>query len=253
MSISPCIDHHVHTELCHHAVGTMEEYVQAAIDNGITMFYFLEHLETKIQAPRSTWLSDADFDFYFEEGRRLQKHYASQIKIGLGCEVGFNPEHVEDTLTRMAHYPFDWVGLSYHFHSISPESFHYNLVGKRDQRVLQLPKDEAESIITAYFRQLTVAVDCIPCDMLCHLDAVLRYHPQINEFALPWDLIDELLQKMADKKITLEINTSGIRMRNKTFPCQKIIQRAIDRGVEMVLGSDSHHPEHVGFAFDRFA
>ena len=39
-------DGHVHTSLCNHASGTMEEYVKAAIGKGLEAIVFLEHLET---------------------------------------------------------------------------------------------------------------------------------------------------------------------------------------------------------------
>ncbi len=185
------------------------------------------------------------------DATRLQKVYGSQITIGLGCEVGFNPDHVEATLARMEKYTFDWIGLSYHFHRVIPNDLHFNLVGKRDQRVLNLQQEEAESIISAYFTNLTSAVDYIPCNMLCHLDAVLRYHPHIQDVTLPWDLIEELLKKMAQKGIAMEVNTSGLLMRGESFPCQRIIQMAQALEVHMVLGSDSHRPENVGYGFER--
>ena len=38
------IDYHVHTSLCNHATGTMEQYVRAGVDKGLTTIGFLDHL-----------------------------------------------------------------------------------------------------------------------------------------------------------------------------------------------------------------
>ena len=81
-------DGHVHTRLCHHASGEMEEYVQAAIARGLEKIIFLEHLEMGIRYFESTWLSEEDFAYYFKEGERLREKYRGAVEIGLGVEVG---------------------------------------------------------------------------------------------------------------------------------------------------------------------
>ncbi len=46
--IDVSFDGHVHTRLCNHAVGEMAEYVEQAVQRGLTTIVFLEHLETAI-------------------------------------------------------------------------------------------------------------------------------------------------------------------------------------------------------------
>ena len=77
-------DGHVHTSLCHHATGTMEDYVAAAIQKGLKHIVFLEHLEIGIQYFESTWLSEEDFSQYCQEGIRLkEKSSAATIVCGM--------------------------------------------------------------------------------------------------------------------------------------------------------------------------
>ena len=83
MLIDPLSDGHIHTSFCNHAVGTMEEYALSAIDKGLQEIIFLEHMEEGIRFFKATWLSEKDFDCYFDEGHRLQQKYANQISIGL--------------------------------------------------------------------------------------------------------------------------------------------------------------------------
>ena len=40
-------DGHIHTRLCNHATGEMEEYVLAALNKNLKTIIFLEHLEEK--------------------------------------------------------------------------------------------------------------------------------------------------------------------------------------------------------------
>jgi histidinol-phosphatase (PHP family) len=75
------IDGHVHTSLCHHASGSMEDYVLAAIDRGLERLFFLEHLEVGINYFECTWLSQQDFDDYFQEGLRLREKYGDRLFV----------------------------------------------------------------------------------------------------------------------------------------------------------------------------
>ena len=124
--IDTTIDGHVHTKLCHHARGEMEDYVQAAIKRGLGKLVFLEHLEVGINYFESTWLTEDDFIYYHEEGRRLQEKYQGSLEIGLGIEVGYNPRYLEEIQRRLALHSWDRIGISYHF--LETDSVHLNLV-----------------------------------------------------------------------------------------------------------------------------
>ena len=66
----------------------MEEYVLSAIDRGLTRLVFLEHLEEGINASFRTWLTEEDFDVYFEQGRWLQQRYGGTVVLkGVGSLV----------------------------------------------------------------------------------------------------------------------------------------------------------------------
>ncbi|MCL2459322.1 MAG: PHP domain-containing protein, partial [Desulfobulbus sp.] len=129
-------DGHVHTRLCKHAVGEMEEYVEQAIQRGLATLVFLEHLETDIRYQPSSWLDDEDFSLYFREGERLKQQYRGKIDIRLGVETGFNPEAAAVIRRRLTDYPFERVGVSCHFHRHG--DIHLNLLSRRRQSLDQL-------------------------------------------------------------------------------------------------------------------
>jgi len=239
--------------MCHHAKGTMEEYVVSAVSKGFRTINFLEHMEEGISTSRVTWLTETDFDRYFVEGQYLKEQYSDKINVGLGVEVGFNPVCEEAILERLAKRSWDFVGVSCHFFKHKKFSSHLNLVSKRDVNALSLDALEAQGIISDYYQNLIRAVDVIPCDMVCHLDAVLRYHPEISSLQIPWDLIDALLNKMKNNGIGLELNTSGLALRGDVFPCRSIIDRAKEMNLSFYAGSDSHSPDTIGQGFNRLA
>lgn len=227
----------------------MEEYVTAAVEKGLKKIVFLEHFEVGITYFESTWLTRDDFLFYQQEGQRLQEKYQGDIQVGIGVEVGYNPDHVKETLVFLQTFDWDWIGLSYHF--LKTDGLYANLVSKRRINLEFLGKIGVDKVITMYLKALLQAADQIPANMLCHLDAVLRHHPQISFSPQHYVLFRELLEKMAKKKLALEVNTSGFPIRGEPFPMLSLLREAVSLGVSLVPGSDAHRPGDVGRYFDE--
>lgn len=250
MPVDLSTDTHVHTSLCNHASGTMEQYVQSAIDTGLKRIVFLEHLETEINAKFRSWLTDEDFDTYFEEGQKLKKRYEGIIEIGLGVEVGYNPDCPQHIIDRINEREWDRIGLSYHFMKIPGYDEHLNMLSS-DRRNLEIIDDCGDrKLLTQYFHTLTEAVRTIPADALCHLDAGLRHQPNLYLEESHWLQIYELLREVKRAGMVLEINTSGYTYRGKPFPLPKIISMAQDMGLSFSAASDAHSPGEVGRFFD---
>ncbi len=242
------IDGHVHTLLCHHAKGEMEEYVLAGIDRGLAKIVFLEHFETGISYFESTWLTADDFAYYHQEAERLRKRYQGEIAIGTGVEVGFNPHCIPETIEFLKKYQWDRIGLSYHF--LETENDHVNMVSRRQNNLDIMIKMGVNDVITAYFKGLYQAVKSIPADVLCHLDAVLRHHPGVNFIDEHFEIIQRIFDLMLAKDIALEVNTSGFVLRGEPYPSLDLIKKAQKKGIRLVVGSDAHRPKDVGRYFD---
>jgi histidinol-phosphatase (PHP family) len=243
------VDGHVHTKLCHHAVGEMEEYVLSAIDKGLKGIIFLEHYEVGINYFESTWLNEEDFRVYFATGHKLQLQYQGQVQIGMGVEVGYNPRQLIETRSFLGQYSWDRVGLSYHYYEHAGE--HVNMLSRKKQNMVKFSEIGVGKVIGDYLAGLLAGIRQLPVTVVCHLDAALRHHPDVF-----WDKgherqIEEILQEMASRRIALEINTAGYANRQETYPKKSIIKQARDMGVELVAGSDAHRPQDVGRYFEQ--
>jgi len=247
--IDTTVDGHVHTRLCHHARGEMEDYVVSAIDRGLNKIVFLEHLEVGINYFESTWLTDADFDYYHAEGKRLQDKYKGTIAIGLGVEVGYNPRNLKQIRQKLARHAWDRIGISYHFFETNHR--HYNMVSRKQVNVDTLDQFGVDKVINTYYQNLLKAVEMLPGQVLCHIDAVLRHHPGVSFTTEHYDRIDKLLEAVAKKNMALEVNTSGYKTRDEPYPSLTILKKAVNRKIPLMAGSDAHRPEDVGRFFDR--
>lgn len=247
--MNPLSDGHVHTKLCHHAFGEMEEYVLAAIDKGLTHMVFLEHFEVGISYFEVTWLTSDDFDYYQAEGHRLQEKYREQITIDIGAEVGFNPDYITEINTFIHAFPWARIGLSYHFMAVPGET-HINMLSRKHENIERIAQYGHRQMLDDYYTGLLGAVQTIDADVVCHLDAGLRNSKDVVYEERHWQLIADILDVMVERRMALEINTSGYALRGEPFPRKRIVEMAESRSLNMVLGSDAHKPEQVGRGFE---
>lgn len=245
-------DGHIHTSYCHHAIGTMEEYVQAAIKKGLKKIVFLEHMEAScVKYFETTWLTDADFQEYFKEGYRLQEHYKSHLHIGLGVEVGYSTTHWKELRERLQQQHWDQIGISYHFMPVPGALYDLNLVSRKERNIQAIASAGVDTVLQRYFQTLTEAVRNLPGTVLCHLDAALRFQPDLHLTSHHWQQIEQLLSAIKEKKMAIEVNTSGFAIRGTPFPSPQILQMALDLDIPLSVGSDAHRPEDVGRFFDQ--
>jgi histidinol-phosphatase (PHP family) len=243
-------DGHVHTRLCNHAEGEMEEYVLAAISRGLRKIVFLEHMETGVSYFMTTWLSEEDFDYYCAEGGRLKEKYRDTITVGIGVELGYNPECSEEILARVSQRQWDRIGISYHFCRLPGLPDHLNLLSRKGENLAIATRYGTDAILNSYFDNLREAVLYLPGTVLCHLDAALRYTDNLVLTPGHLEKIDKLLLAVKLRGMALEINTSGIPIRGEPFPRRALLQRALHYDIPLVAGSDAHRPQEVGRYFD---
>ncbi|MGW8194989.1 MAG: histidinol-phosphatase [Desulforhopalus sp.] len=246
-------DTHVHTSLCDHATGEMEDYIQTAIHKGLKKIIFLEHMEHGINSDRKTWLTEADFDHYFAEGKRLQQQYGHQIDIGLGVECGFNPDEAESLKKRLASRQWDQIGISCHFLKLETTDDHINLFSRKRENIRRALEEGVEKLLERYFATLTQAVQTLPGTMICHLDGALRFVPGVHLTAGHYRQIANLLVLAEKRNLAVELNSSGYDIRKEQFPNSRILAMVFSAKIPCLCGSDAHRPQDVGRYFEELS
>ena len=87
--MKPDYNYHTHTVRCHHAVGTDEEYVLAAIDAGIKVLGFADHVFVPGIRDRRSRGDYSELEGYIDSINALKAKYADQIEIHLGFEAEY--------------------------------------------------------------------------------------------------------------------------------------------------------------------
>ena len=75
---------HTHTTRCFHAVGSDEEYVLAAIKNGIKILGFSDHCPMDQYTVYKDRMKLAELDEYIASIRHLKEKYKDQIQMKIG-------------------------------------------------------------------------------------------------------------------------------------------------------------------------
>ncbi len=235
------IDYHIHTPLCNHADGSMEAYVQSAIEKGLSEICFLDHFIAGGPGRKHS-MDIEEIPLYMQAIVRLRETYGNRLTIRAGLEVDFLPDWkgvIEDILSR---YDFDAIGGSYHFVN------GFNVASRKSQPPSDT--DARESLVESYFEGLIRMLDWPYFDFLCHPDIVKKTGLTIPARLEP--LVNEFLQKFAEKGLALEFNTAGWdHAPHESYPSESLVQKCFSLNIPFTLGSDAHDPEKVAHHFDK--
>jgi len=235
------IDYHIHTPLCNHADGSMEDYVLSAISKGLTEICFLDHFIPDGPGVKHS-MNREEIPMYMQAIAWLRNKYKERITIRAGLEVDFLPQSkgvIEDILGR---YDFDAIGGSFHFVN------GFNVASRKMQPPESL--SERNALVEAYFEGLIRMLEWPYFDFICHPDIVkktgLRIPAHLDH------LLEEFLRRIAEKGLALEFNTAGwSHAAGESYPSESLVIRCFALNIPFTIGSDAHSPENVGLHFDR--
>ena len=235
-------DYHVHTTQSADCETPIFDSCEAAIRAGVTEIAFTDHIEYE---PSDMSYGFYDYDTYMRDLELARVRYGDRLTILAGAEVGFNTRLMPEIEDFLGKHEFDFIIGSVH-HSpdgviIFPEYF--------DER-------SVIDVMKMYLGQLQAAADTGWFDTIGHLDLPKRYAPHHAGAYDPLACEPELrslLQTIIDKRISFEINTSGLRQAPKTsMPSAQIVRLYVEMGGALVtVGSDSHVADTIGAGLDR--
>ncbi len=233
-------DYHLHTSLCKHATGKMEEYVEAAIENGMTEICFTDHIPLPDGEDPDHRMKLEEVEPYLEQIAILNRKYR-EIPILAGIEA--------DYVEGYESYLEDFIS-SFHFDLVIM-SVHYIKKWANEQWVFdyEYTDETLPHQYSDYFDTVFKGVKTGLFDVVGHLDLIKR--PRYSVLYSNHRKVGKILDAMKKHGMSLELNTSGLRKPiNETYPSLDIIKLAVKRGIPITLASDAHRPEHVGYQFD---
>jgi histidinol-phosphatase (PHP family) len=234
-------DYHMHTPLCGHAVGAPRDYVLAAQKAGLVEIGFSDHnpMPTQFDEWRMAPEMFPKYLEMIEEARREFPRYP--IRLGLECDFisGY-----EDHIRYLAEQA-EWDYLIGSVHYITPR-----WAVDSPTHLKNWLEHPLEEIWKNYFDAYTRMAESCLFDFLAHPDLVKKFghkpEGDLSRFYL------SALDAAAEAGSVLEVSTAGLRKDVKEmYPSREFLEAAWHRHIPIVINSDAHAPEEVGYEFDR--
>lgn len=225
------INYHTHTFRCNHAAGTEKEYIENAIQAGIQVLGFSDHVPypRMKEAYSGFRMKPEQAEDYVNTLEQLQEDYRDRIRILIGYEAEYYPDLFPEMCSFLGQYEYDYLLLGQHFVGDSGESWFSG------------SPTADESILQAYVDQTIAGLKTG-----CYLYFA---HPDVINFTGDDKIyrkhIERLCREVKEMGIPLEVNLLGLG-EERHYPSDRFFSVAAEVGNTVILGCDAHCPQAVG-------
>ncbi|WP_026486504.1 histidinol-phosphatase [Caldanaerobius polysaccharolyticus] len=241
-------DYHVHLENGPYTIEWLSEFVRHGQSRNVAEIGFSEHGYRFKQAYhlictdgyRGSWVEKHGGEDIEEYIGLIEKAKHRGFSVKLGIELDYIPEKEEEIRQFVKQYPFDYVIGSIHWLGdwgidLDPRDWEDKDVYDAYKRYFEILKQAAKSRIFSF---------------LGHPDVIKVFGYK------PWEDITELYEDaakvIAENGQCVEVSTAGLRKPvGEMYPSQVFLEILSKYGVPVILNSDAHYPEHVGYMFDK--
>lgn len=241
-------------QFCSHAKDPLEAIVQRYIELGFTWVGLTEHLPVEDlsvvpQEELDSGLGPKDmqvrFADYFVEARRLQQKYQGDITLAVGFETeaftGYE-RFVAELVDR--HQPDYIVGSVHHVRDV-PIDVSEALWGQ--------VRDACGGTVGLYGEYLDLQhrlIERFVPEVVGHFDLIRMFDPDYSQTLKEpavWQRVERNLELVRSQGGVLDFNVRALaKGQAEPYPCRAIRERAVELGIGLVTGDDSHGVASVG-------
>lgn len=249
--MKPIVNFHLHSTGSD-GEFTPEEVVKKAIKAGLKIICFTDHYPLPERV--TNWSRGFHSEEYYNDVKRVQKKYASKIKIMFGGEFdwveGFG-DYTKKAINKRKH---DYILGSIHY--LKKKDGKYFQVNNtwHDKIEEMLKQYSKEGFVKEFYRQLRMLIRSGMYDCVSHLDIVKCRNGDNFLFRKDeeWYLreIMHVLKEVKKAGMCIEINTGGLRVEwiKEQYPSKWILKEAFKLGIQITIGSDDHHAVDQGLS-----
>lgn len=223
-------NYHTHTERCRHAVGSDEQFVLAAIENGFQVLGMSDHAPYPYHNGYIAGyrMQPADREEYIASFRALGKQYQEQIHL----HVGFECEPLPDYFGYLGELKAqcDYLIMGNHGDESNPG---YIFAGQYTE------KEQVRNYARTAIRGMETGLFAY----IAHPDLALGWYPIFDDTAKDMSL--QIARAAKALNMPLEYNLTGCeKQRNDPrglgYPCRRFWEMAAEEGCTAIVGVDAH-------------
>lgn len=235
-------DYHMHTPRCNHAVGSIREYAQAAVDAGLLEIGMSDHSPMPNGFDKAWRMDESELDSFLEELEAAQAEFEGRLRIKTALEVDYYPG-AEAYITYLSQY-YDWDYLMGSVHFIGEWGF------DNPDAVSRFESCDMEQTYCDYFKLVEQSAGCGLFDSIGHPDLIKKFGYRVHGKSERVEAAEKkMLEAVKAADVALEISSAGLRKPVKEiYPHARIVAQAASLDIPFVFGSDAHSPAEVGHA-----
>ena len=230
------VDLHNHTTLCNHATGSMEEYVQKAIDENIEIFGFSEHAPMAFDEKYR--MRSEQMEAYERKIDELARKYKNEIEILKGYEVDFLPQYLQSDVLKA---DVDYLIGSIHFLPKNGDLWGFD----NPEFIGGYEGVDIDKLWEDYFAAIEAMAKSGHFQIVGHIDLlkVFNFKPKKDIRLLARNALKAI--KRAD--MAIEINAAGLRKPvQEPYPGPELLEEIRELDIPITFASDAHAPQQVG-------
>ena len=251
-------DWHTHNALCHHATGTLEDYVKSAVDKELNTIGFNDHFPYEFYSgienvPHEDYaMTLEEIDYYLKTAKSLREKYKDLIDIKIGFEIEFIKDQVNQLNSHLNKVKQELDFIFGSVHIIYSEKGLWPLDDNRFIVMFEtIGVDTVYSTFYQHIRDMILSKE-FDFDIVSHFDLPKKFNKKPNDKDQFWEEVDKTLDLIKKYDLVMEINTSGFRKDIKEqYPSMEIIKKMKELDIQILLGSDAHEPQEVGWEFKK--
>ena len=235
------VDLHNHTILCNHATGTVDEYIEKAIELKIDQYGFSCHAPMNYDPKYRMDISQKSL--YEKWVLDAKEKYKNQIKILLAYEVDYLEGFILDEIINSK---VDYLIGSVHFLKNKSDMWGFD----NPEFIGVYQSKDIDTIWIEYFEAIKSMAKTGLFDIVGHLDLikVFKFLPK-KDIRL---IAKDTLVQIKKSNMILEINPAGLRKPiTETYPSKELLELAFEMEIGITFGSDAHSVEQVGFKYEE--
>ena len=235
---------HIHSTFCD-GRNTPEEIVLAALEKDFISIGFSGHGYTGFDLRYCM----KDTDGYLTEIRRLKDKYKNKIQIYVGVE--------EDAFAPVDRMQFDYIIGSSHYFCKNNEYFPIDSNYDYFKKCLDLFPYDVVALAECYYSSFCTYIAHRKPDIIGHFDVITKFDELDTSLFLQNAKYNEVAEKYvniaAESNCIFEVNTGAIARELSTtpYPRENLLHILKKRDAKIILSSDSHNIETLGFGFNE--
>ncbi len=241
-------------EFCCHARDSLDAIIQAYADCGFAWVGITEHMPPvddrfvypdEIAAGLDAAAMYKRFRCYIDRCRQLQRSFASKIRVFVAFETETCSGSDDFIRKLIAEFQPDYVvGSAHHVDDIPIDS----TAEQYRQAIDRF--GGLEALYCRYFDQQLDMIEALKPAVVGHFDLIRIFdsdYPRTMQQRAVQERIGRNLDRIGELNLIMDFNLRALaKGADEPYISRPIMEQAIDRGIAVVPGDDSHGVENVG-------